>query len=199
MRHTGVKRRGPNRGGRATGAAAARRGSPGLARAGAFDSMESRVSVHEEYGRKLKRKSRSRELSIPETLVSTLDAWLKTRPRAPDVAIFPFTYWTARKAWHRVCTAAEIHGATIHDARHTYAVHAVQDGIPEARLQRLLGHAHPATTRRYTMHAPEQFLAGDAERVARHMGLGDATPRLEPAGDGAHKDQTAEHPRERRA
>lgn len=29
------------------------------------------------------------------------------------------------------------------------------------------------------MHAPERFLEGDAERVARHMGLGDATPHLE--------------------
>jgi hypothetical protein len=26
--------------------------------------------------------------------------------------------------------------------------------------------------RRYAMHAPEQFLDADAERVARHMGLG---------------------------
>src|SRR5713226_2355975 len=151
-----------------------------------------RVSVREEYGRKLKRESRSRELSIPETLVPALDAWLKARPREPDASVFPFTYWSARKAWNRVCTAAEIYGATIHDARHTYAVHEVQDGIPEARLQKLLGHAHPGTTRRYTMHAPEQFLEGDAERVARHMGLGDATPRLEPAGEDAGKDKTAE-------
>lgn len=34
------------------------------------------------------------------------------------------------------------------------------------------------TTRRYAMHAPEQFLENDAERVAR-MGFGDAAPRLE--------------------
>jgi integrase len=79
-----------------------------------------------------------------------------------------------------VCTAAEIFGATIHDARHTYAVHAVQDGIPEARLQKLLGHAHPGTTRRYAMHALEQFLEGDAERVARHMGLGVVAEQLGP-------------------
>lgn len=66
----------------------------------------------------------------------------------------------------RLETEDGIHGATIHDARHTFAVHCVQDGIPEARLQKLLGHVHPGTTRRYAMHAPEQFLEDDAERRA---------------------------------
>lgn len=157
--------------------------------------------MHEEYGRKLKRESRSRELSIPEVLVPALDVRLRARPREPDASVFPFTYWTARKAWKRVCKPAEIYGATIHDARHTYAVHAVQDEIPEARLQKLLGHAHAGTTRRYAMHAPEQFLEADAERVARHMGLGDAAPRLEPMGDEARQGEgaTPQRPRARRA
>lgn len=115
--------------------------------------------------------------------------WLKARPREPDASVFPFTYWPAQKAWKQVCTATEIYGATIHDARHTYAVHAVQDGIPEARLQKLLGHAHPGTTRRYAMHAPEQFLEGDAERVARHMGLGDVAPRLEISPTTSERDE----------
>jgi len=138
-----------------------------------------RLSVHEEYGRKLKRESRARELSIPEAIVPSLSRWLEQCLATPDAPVFPYTYWTARKAWMRVCRAASIHGATIHDARHTFAVHAVQDGIPEARLQKLLGHAHPGTTRRYAMHAPEQFLDADADRVVRHMGFGDVSPRLE--------------------
>ena len=52
------------------------------------------------------------------------------------------------------------------------------------------------------MHAPEQFLEGDAERVARHMGLGDATPRLEPAPEAAgdeDKRQALNQRHERRA
>ena len=68
---------------------------------------------------------------------------------------FAFTYWPARKAWNAVCKQAGIYGAAIHDARHTFAVHAAQDGVPEARLQKLLGHAHPGTIRRYAMHAPD--------------------------------------------
>jgi integrase len=143
----------------------------GLRRAD-LDLRTRRVSIHEEYGRQLKRDSRTRELSVPETLVPLLDQWLEMRPSEPDTVVFPFTYWPARKAWNRVCEAAGIYGATIHDARHTYAVHAVQGGLPEARLQKLLGHAHAGTTRRYAMHSPEQFLEQDADRIAEHMGLG---------------------------
>lgn len=143
------------------------------------DLKKRRVSIHEEFGRKLKRESRARELSFPDRLVSLLEQQLRTAAPEPSARIFPFTYWTARKAWIRVCAAAEIHGATIHDARHTYAVHAVQSGIPEARLQKLLGHAHPGTTRRYAMHAPEQFLDDDADRIAKHMAHVVPTPKLE--------------------
>jgi integrase len=137
-----------------------------------LDLRARRVSIHEEYGRRLKRESRTRELSIPEPLVLVLAGWLASRVAPePTARIFGFTYWPARKAWAATCIRAGIHGATIHDARHTFAVHAVQNGVPEARLQKLLGHAHPGTTRRYAMHAPEQFLAEDAETVARSMGL----------------------------
>jgi integrase len=130
-----------------------------------------RVSLHEEYGRKLKRDSRARELSLPESLVPILEAWFARSSVEQDDRVFPFTYWPARKAWAATCKAAEIFGATIHDARHTFAVHAVQNGVPEARLQKLLGHSHAGTTRRYAMHSPEQFLQQDAERVSRSMGF----------------------------
>jgi integrase len=149
----------------------------GLRRAD-LDLRSRRLSIHEEYGRKLKRDSRARELSIPDALVASLADWFRGRVEHPESRVFPFTYWPARKAWAAVCEAAGIFGATIHDARHTFAVHAVQNGVPEARLQKLLGHAHPGTTRRYAMHAPEQFLEQDAERVARSMGFGNPAPRL---------------------
>lgn len=150
----------------------------GLRRAD-IDLRTRRVSIHEEFGRKLKRESRARDLSIPLPLVPLLGAWLEDVADRPDAKVFPFTYWPARKAWKRICDAADIHGAAIHDARHTFAVHAVQDGIPEARLQKLLGHAHAGTTRRYAAHSPEQYLERDAERIAERMGLAPTAPRLE--------------------
>ncbi len=144
-----------------------------------LDLRTRRLSIHEEYGRKSKRESRTRDLSIPEALVPVLAWWLEDRIGPPDMRVFPVTYWPARKAWRRICDAAGIFGATMHDARDTFAVHAVQDGIPEARLQKPLGHSHPGTTRRYAMHASEQFLDSDAERVARHMGFDDTVLRLQ--------------------
>lgn len=144
-----------------------------------LDLKLGRVAIHEEHGRKLKRASRARDLSIPESLVPVLAAHIVRHDIGTMDQVFQFTYWPARKQWRLVCKAASIISASLHDARHTFAVHAVQNGIPEARLQRLLGHSHPGTTRRYAMHAPEQFVKRDAETVAKSLGL-DAPPlRLE--------------------
>jgi hypothetical protein len=131
------------------------------------------VDVAPPLATRLERASRARELSIP-LHVAELVARLEDRGGVvptPDSLVLTTNYQAAPKAWQRVCRAAGIHGATIHDARHTFAVHAVEDGIPEARLQKLLGHSHAGTTRRYAMHAPEQFLDDDADRAARHMGI----------------------------
>jgi integrase len=138
-----------------------------------------RVQIHESYGRQLKRASRARELSIPIDVARLLTNSLRLSDQTPSAIVFATNYQAARKAWRHVCASADIYGATIHDARHTYAVHAVQSGIPEARLQRLLGHSHPGTTRRYAMHAPEQFLDDDADRVARHMSAAQTPLRIE--------------------
>ena len=144
-----------------------------------LDLRGRRLSIHEGYGRRLKRESRNRELSLGEAMVPVLADWYRARVEPqPDAKVFPFTYWPARKAWAAVCRRAGVPGASIHDARHTFAVHAVMNGVPEARLQKLLGHAHPGTTRRYAMHAPEQFLEQDAERVACSLGLGSSDLRV---------------------
>lgn len=60
--------------------------------------------------------------------------------------------------------------ATPHDARHTFAVHAAQAGIPIVRLQKLLGHADPTMTLRYMKHAPEAYMDQDAAAIAAQMG-----------------------------
>jgi integrase len=144
----------------------------GLTRAD-IDLETCSVSIHEEYGRKLKRKVRKRDLSFTTAIVPVLQAHLAKVDNTPLQRVFATTRWPARKAWVKACEAAGIVGATIHDARHTFAVHAVQRGVPEARLQSLLGHSHPATTRKYAMHAPEQFVKRDAETVSGSLGLSD--------------------------
>jgi hypothetical protein len=53
------------------------------------------------------------------------------------------------------CKAASIAGATPHDARHTFAVHPAQAGIPIVRLQKLLGHADATMTMRHRSTPPK--------------------------------------------
>jgi integrase len=78
-------------------------------------------------------------------------------------------YGHVRRAWRAACTAAKVAGATPHDARHTFAVHADQAGVPIVRLQKLLGHATPIMTMRYMKHAPEAYLDEDAAAIASHL------------------------------
>jgi integrase len=67
-----------------------------------------------------------------------------------------------------------LHDVVPHDLRHTFAVHAVQNGVPLPRLQKLLGHATPAMVMRYAAHSPEAYLDEDAARVASSLtGKGD--------------------------
>jgi integrase len=90
----------------------------------------------------------------------------------PGDLLFPGAvqdYGTVRRTWRAICKAAGIAGATPHDARHTFAVHAAQAGIPIVRLQKLLGHADPTMTLRYMKHAPEAYLDQDAAAIAAHM------------------------------
>jgi integrase len=90
----------------------------------------------------------------------------------PDDLVFPLDvqrYGAVRRTWRAICKAAKIGGATIHDARHTFGVHAAQAGISIVRLQRLMGHADPTMTMRYMQHAPEAYMDQDAAVIAAHM------------------------------
>jgi integrase len=82
---------------------------------------------------------------------------------------YPFTYGQAQRVFNRACYAAELHEVRVHDLRHTFAVHAIQSGLPLPRLQKLLGHATPAMTMRYARHAPEAYFVEDAARIAASL------------------------------
>lgn len=62
-----------------------------------------------------------------------------------------------------------MHGATLHDCRHTFGVHCAQAGVPIVRLQKLLGHATAEMALRYMKHAPEAYFAEDAAKVAASL------------------------------
>ena len=52
----------------------------------------------------------------------------------------------------------------LHDLRHTFASHAVLQGIPLPVVSRLLDHKHPSMTLRYA-HVGDQQTEAAAERI----------------------------------
>jgi integrase len=146
-----------------------KRGAPAL-RWGDVRLSEQRLTVQGRT-RRLKTSSSARDVPIPDVLVQMLGAHRVTTPGGPADPVFPypFTYAGAQKVFNRGCTAAELHDVRVHDLRHTFAVHAIQSGLPLPRLQQLLGHATPAMTMRYARHAPEAYFSEDAARIASSL------------------------------
>ncbi len=106
---------------------------------------------------------------LPEPLARVLAEHLTRCPGGPSDLLFPppfSDYRAARRVFARACRLASLHDATVHDLRHTFAVHAAQSGVPIPRIQKLLGHATVAMAMRYMTHAPEAYFAEDAARVA---------------------------------
>ena len=132
---------------------------------------ERRISIHEG-NRHVKTPSSVRDVPIPEPLAEVLGSHFVRHPAGPADPVFPFPlsdYRALRRVWRRTCRAAGVHGATLHDCRHTFGVHCAQAGVPIVRLQKLLGHATPAMALRYMKHAPEAYFAEDAAKVAASL------------------------------
>lgn len=130
-----------------------------------------RLTIHEEE-RRLKSRDAVRDLPVPARLERTLASHLARVAPGPADLVFAGRYQpygSLRSAWDRTCRAAGITGATPHDARHTFAVHAMMAGVPLPRLQKLLGHSTPIMSLRYMSHAPEAYLDNDAAAIASHL------------------------------
>ena len=130
-----------------------------------------RISIHEA-DRRVKTREAVRDLPIAEPLEGALAKHLARIGPGPNDLVFAGDfqrYGVLRQVWDATCTAGGISGARPHDARHTFAVHAAQAGVPIVRMQKLLGHATATMTLRYMKHAPEAFLDEDAATVAAHL------------------------------
>jgi integrase len=68
-------------------------------------------------------------------------------------------------AWLRICRAADISGARVHDLRHTYASVLASAGLSLPVIGALLGHTLPSTTARYA-HLFDDPLRAATERAA---------------------------------
>ena len=97
-------------------------------------------------------------------------AIMERQPRLGSAYVFPSPVDSRRplscnlRLWYSVRKEAEIEDVRLHDLRHTYASHAVLQGIPLPVVSRLLGHRQPSMTLRYA-HVGDREIEAAAERV----------------------------------
>ena len=97
-------------------------------------------------------------------------AILERQPRSGSAWVFPSSSKPGQpisgdlKLWHSVRREAGIEDVRLHDLRHTFASHAVLQGIPLPVVSRLLGHKRPSMTLRYA-HVGDRETEAAAERI----------------------------------
>lgn len=129
------------------------------------------ITVHDR-GRRLKTSASARVVPIAVPLARLLAEHRTRYPGGPADPVFPHpfgSYQLAQRVFQRACRQAGLDDIRIHDLRHTFGVHCAQAGIPIVRIQRLLGHSTPVMALRYMKHAPENYFAADAARVAASL------------------------------
>ena len=129
------------------------------------------ITVHDR-SRRLKTSASARVVPIAVPLARLLAEHRTRYPGGPADPVFPHpfgSYQLAQRVFQRACREAGLHDIRIHDLRHTFGVHCAQAGIPIVRIQRLLGHSTPVMALRYMKHAPENYFAADAARVAASL------------------------------
>ena len=97
-------------------------------------------------------------------------AILERQPRTGSAYVFPSAFDPGRPLspdlglWRSVRRNAGIEDVRLHDLRHTFASHAVLQGVPLPVVSRLLGHKRPSMTLRYA-HVGDRQTEAAAERV----------------------------------
>lgn len=111
-----------------------------------------------------RRKLAYRAVPIPARLMRDLQTLVRTI--AMGDPLFPWCRQTGWRIVKAVMDQADIDGpqATPRGLRHQFGIHAIEVNIPEALLQRWMGHARSRTTRVYTV-----FGGNEERRLAERM------------------------------
>jgi integrase len=100
-------------------------------------------------------------------------------------SLFTIPRRTVQKEHGRACEIAGIHDYTIHDHRHTAAVHLARAGMPLHLLQQQLGHTRIEMTMRYAQFHPQYSDVGTYfDKVEESFGLGEI-PHFAPHPENA--------------
>lgn len=97
--------------------------------------------------------------AIIERQAQTESPFVFPSPRDPERACSPNL-----PLWYSVRRQAGIEDVRLHDLRHTFASHAVLQGIPLPVVSRILGHKRPSMTLRYA-HVSDRETEAAAERI----------------------------------
>ncbi|MCY3930231.1 MAG: tyrosine-type recombinase/integrase [Acidobacteria bacterium] len=120
-------------------------------------------------------------------------AILQRQPRGRSRFVFPALSDASKprsnelSLWRKVRQQAGIQDVRLHDLRHTFASHAVIQGVPLPVVSRLLGHSQSRMTLRYA-HVSDIEVEAAAERIgvgiAELLNAGQAAPGGPYAGRG---------------
>ena len=97
---------------------------------------------------------------------------IKRQPRTGSPYVFPSPKDPSAPTpqtpavWYRVRKRAGLEDVRLHDLRHTFASHAVMQGVPLPTVARLLGHRQVSMTLRYA-HVADRDVEAAAERVGQ--------------------------------
>lgn len=125
-----------------------------------------------------------RRVFLPAWVAEALREHIERSGASGTDPVFTWPRGTIRKEHYRACRIAGIAKYTMHDHRHTAAVHLSRVGMPLHLVQKQLGHATIAMTMKYAEFNPEY---GDVttyfERVAGAFGVR-SVPKMGPTGAG---------------
>lgn len=120
-----------------------------------------------------------RTVFIPRGAAEAVREHVERRGRGKRDRIFRIARRTVQAEHNRVRERIGRPGYTIHDHRHTAAVHLARAGMPLHLLQGQLGHANIDQTMRYARFHPDYGdVAGYFEAVDRRLGLYSADDRV---------------------
>lgn len=111
-----------------------------------------------------RRKLVYRAVPVPARLMRDLQ--VLARPFGSNDPLFPWCRQTGWRIVKAVMETAKVDGpqATPKGLRHQFGIHAIEVNIPEALLQRWMGHARSRTTRIYTV-----FGGAEERKLAERM------------------------------
>lgn len=114
----------------------------------------------------------SRAVFLPTWVASSLREWIESEGLGGCDKLFRFARRTVQAEHNRARRIAGIHGYTVHDHRHTAAVHMARSGMPLNLVQQQLGHANISQTMQYAQFHPEYSDYGTYfRRIEERFGL----------------------------